>query len=151
MVGDSGPRKNVKAWADLVAWNSSSVMSPLTRHVVPGTVHVRLTVRPVACRRSLKTTSPGSIGTPSTSTQALIAARELLEFFPPLTIAGVRLYGDKSGSIETVAESAPPFEGFSAAGTDISVMGALKPAPLTGANVIPVVFLAKNALLEAAF
>ena len=60
-------------------------------HVVPGTWHVRFSVRPVACRRSLNTTSPGSIGTPSTSIHALMVARELLEVFPPLTIAVVTL------------------------------------------------------------
>src|SRR5207244_760427 len=60
-----------------------------------------------------------------------------------------RLKVDKSDSIDSVADIAPPLDVFSAAGTETKTIGLLKPAPLTGANVMPAVSFAKNALFEA--
>src|SRR5262245_64077535 len=102
--------------------------SPVTVQVrgstPPTTLHARLTVSPVAWSRSAYTTAPGSISLPSTSTQALIAARELLELLPPPTIAVVTLYVQSAASIDRIAETAPTLEVFSAAPTSRSVTGA---------------------------
>src|SRR5262245_1228450 len=110
--------KNVNELADFVAWNSSRTMFPPTVHVVPGTEQVRFNVSPVACSRSLNTTSPGSIGCPSSSIHALIVARaELEDFWLGLVCSAVvMLKVDSSVSIERVADTAPPFDVLSAAG-----------------------------------
>src|SRR5215475_6171678 len=94
---------------------------------------------------------PGSIGSPSTSSQALMAARELLLAFPPLTIALVKLYVHNAASIERVAEMAPPFDVFTADGTSKSVTTGPKPAPLMAPSVTSFTLFAKNALFDAGF
>src|SRR5205809_7891476 len=98
------------------------------------------------------------MGLPSSSTQALIAARELLEPEPELLflllvsavmIAVVRLYVQRAASMDMTTETAPPLDVLRAAGIVYSVTGALQPWPLTGASLTPPVALAKDALCEA--
>ncbi|PYR00186.1 MAG: hypothetical protein DMF96_04200, partial [Acidobacteria bacterium] len=48
-----------------------------------------------------------------------------------------------------MADTAPPFDVFTAAGTETRTIGALYPAPLTGAKVTPAVSFAKKALFDA--
>ena len=56
---------------------------------------------------------------------------------------------DNSVSIDRVADTAPPLEVLSAAGTEMSVTTG-DADPLTVANVIALVLSAKNALFDAA-
>src|SRR5919197_3248538 len=75
------------------------------------------------------------MGTPSISTQALIAARALLELFPPELVAVTVLNVQRTDSIDKMAETAPPFDVFSAAGMSNRTTSELVP-PLMAASVM---------------
>src|SRR5262245_36181730 len=66
-------------------------------------------------------------------------------------MALVRLYVHNAASIESVADTAPPFDVFSADGTSNSVTTGPKPFPLIAPSVISLTLLAKNALFDAGF
>src|SRR5919197_2922265 len=100
------------------------------------------------------------MGTPSISTQALIAARALLELFPPELVAVTVLNVQRTDSIDKMAETAPPFDVFSAAGMSNRTTSELVPPLMDASTMQPSgAFTScalqpcdpKKALFEAAF